>query len=242
MKLNQAIALVASGDMSLSMTHPSDCNAYLVDCGGACILVDTGVGLASGRIADLIDNAKMPPVAYILITHHHADHTGGLRYMKQRYGAVAVAPAEEADSIEQADEQAMGLDVAKRAGYYPQDYLFQGCSVDRRVKPGEQLRVGTQTVEVYSAAGHSLGGVCYYFPKMQTLFVGDLLLHGGLISLQNIPGANLAAYSDSVIGLETLAVEGFFPGHGCFSLKNGKRHILQAAERFRSLGIPPNAV
>lgn len=242
MRINQEIALVASGDMSLSMTHPSDCNVYLIDCGGTSILVDTGVGLSSDEIAVYIDNANMPLISYILITHHHADHTGGLLYMKKRYGSVITAPAEEADSIEQADVKAMGLDVAKKAGYYPHDYLFRGCAVDRRVKPGKRLQVGNQTIEVYSAAGHSSGGVCYYFPKMKTLFVGDLVLHGGLISLQNIPGANLEAYSNSVIGLETLEVEGFYPGHGCFSIKDGKRHILQAAKRFRSLGIPPNAV
>lgn len=95
---------------------------------------------------------------------------------------------------------------------------------------------------VFDATGHSLGGVCYYFPKDKMVFVGDLIMHGGYINLQNIPGANLQKYAESVIALEKLEVEQFYSGHGNFSLNRGKIHIEKAAKAFRNLGVPPNFV
>ena len=114
--------------------------------------------------------------------------------------------------------------------------------MDKVVKAGEHMKIGDEEIYVLDATGHSLGGVCYYFPKDKMVFVGDLIMHGGYINLQNIPGANLQKYAESVIALEKLEVEQFYSGHGNFSLNRGKIHIEKAAKAFRNLGVPPNFV
>ena len=76
--------------------------------------------------------------------------------------------------------------------------------------------------------------------QKKMIFVGDLLMHGGKVNLQNIPGADIRRYAESVIALENLEVEQFYSGHGCFSLHCGKEHIEKAAQAFKSLGVPPN--
>src|SRR5579871_2395423 len=40
----------------------------------------------------------------ILVTHHHYDHTGGIRELKLRHGARVVAPRDEASKIPEVDE------------------------------------------------------------------------------------------------------------------------------------------
>src|ERR1041384_1308310 len=40
----------------------------------------------------------------ILVTHHHADHTGGIAELKQKYKCRVVAPAAEAAGIPAVDE------------------------------------------------------------------------------------------------------------------------------------------
>ena len=39
------------------------------------------------------------PLSDILVTHHHADHTGGIAELKQRHGCRVVAPHAEAARI-----------------------------------------------------------------------------------------------------------------------------------------------
>ena len=240
MRLNETVSLVASGGLSLSMTHPSDCNVYLVDCGRESVLIDAGTGLANQEIIREIQNDLKNTLSCILVTHHHADHTGGLFCMKKFFQAEVVVPREERRSIEEADETANGLEIARRAGYYPADYKWKGCKTDRTAEPGECFRISDEEILVCDGAGHSLGGVCYYFPGKKMIFVGDLLMHGGRINLQNIPGADIHRYAESIVALESIEVEQFYPGHGCFSLHHGKEHIEKAVQTFKSLSIPPN--
>lgn len=242
MIINDRIAIVAAGGMSFGMTHPSDCNAYLIRAEHSCILIDCGVGLANDIILEEIRRFTSLPVSHILITHHHADHIGGLQELGAKLCAKVIVPALEAESIRCGDENATGLKIAMNAGYYPADYHLNPCHIDETVSAGDVLSIDGEQIDVLSGAGHSFGGVCYYFRKGGMLFSGDLLMHGGRINLQNIPGADLKKYSDSVQALEALDVKQFYPGHGLFSLTDGKRHVQAAAEAFRSLGVPPNFV
>lgn len=242
MRLNKRVSLVASGDMSLSMTHPSDGNVYLVDCGTESVLIDTGTGLDNRKVISEIEKDIRSPLTYILITHHHADHIGGLSELREYFHAKVITSRKERKSIEEANEIDTGLEAAKHAGYYPSDYYLKRTIVDAGVQSGEILRIGSEEILIFDASGHSLGGVCYYFPGDKMLFAGDLIMHGGYINLQNIPGANLQKYAESVKALEPLDVEQFYSGHGCFSLNNGKIHIEKAAQAFRNLGVPPNFV
>ena len=74
------------------------------------------------------------------------------------------------------------------------------------------------------------------------LFDGDCVFWGGKIFLQNIYDCILQDYIESIKKLAKLDVDVFLPGHGCFSLKNGKRHINLAAEAIKNLAVPPNLI
>ena len=54
MKVTRSISLAASGDNGLGLTHPLDCNAWLIDSGEGLILVDAGVNLDNLRIEEEI--------------------------------------------------------------------------------------------------------------------------------------------------------------------------------------------
>ena len=246
MKLTKRLWLIGSGSLGVGITHPSDCNIYLADAGTEMVMIDAGAGIDPESVLRQIaqDGLDIGRIKTLLLTHHHADHAGGAAYWRKSLGVKVYAPAGEADSIEGGDEAALGLDVAKRAGYYPEEYVFTPCTVDERVSPGSRLAVRKLDIEVLNGAGHSIAGVCYrcFLDGKSALFVGDLLSFGGRISLQNIPGASVSEYARSVLALEDVPVDFFLPGHGLFSLSGGDSHIRAASEAFRRLGVPPNAV
>jgi hydroxyacylglutathione hydrolase len=88
----------------------------------------------------------------ILITHHHYDHTDGIRALKQRHGARVVAPRDEATKIP---------------------------TVDATAGDGDTVTVGTLTARVIGTPGHTLGQINYFFPSAKLLFAGDTLFSIG---------------------------------------------------------------
>lgn len=89
----------------------------------------------------------------ILVTHHHADHTGGVGALRQETGAQVFGPARE---------------------QIPQPFtaLVQGDRVDA-------LGLRFDVIEV---PGHTAGHIAYYCPDVDgapLLFCGDTLFSGG---------------------------------------------------------------
>lgn len=241
MKLINDLYWVASGKDGLFMTDALDCNVYLVKGQDGYILVDAGLGRDPESILKIIKEDHINPedIRYVLLTHGHSDHAGGAAYFRN-LGLQVIAPFAEADFIQKGNERMIGLDAARAAGYYPREYSFSACEVDMEVSIGMSFDILGISFQAYSAAGHSIGGLCYLcrIGDKQVLFSGDLILHGGKISLQRIPGADVHEYAKSVEALKDVDVDVFLPGHGLPSLQQGKEHILLAHAAFQKLIIP----
>ncbi len=88
----------------------------------------------------------------ILVTHHHADHTGGIADLKQRHRCRVVAPAAEAARIP---------------------------LVDATVREGDSVNVGQLAGRVIDTPGHTAGHIAYWFKDDHLAFVGDTLFSIG---------------------------------------------------------------
>jgi hydroxyacylglutathione hydrolase len=88
----------------------------------------------------------------ILVTHHHADHTGGIAELKRRHRCRVVAPEGEAKRIP---------------------------LVDATVRENDTVRVGGLAGRVLETPGHTAGHISYFFPADQLAFVGDTLFSIG---------------------------------------------------------------
>lgn len=88
----------------------------------------------------------------ILVTHHHADHTDGIRTLKDKYKCRVVAPAAEASKIP---------------------------AVDETVREGDKFKIGTLSANVIETPGHTLGHIAYWFHGEKLVFVGDTLFSIG---------------------------------------------------------------
>ena len=112
----------------------------------------------------------------ILVTHHHADHTGGIAELKKKYNCRVVAPKAEAGKIP---------------------------LVDQTVREGDKVSVGKLTANVIETPGHTLGHITYWFHGDKLAFAGDTLfsigcgrvsegtpemMWGSLKKLRDLPG------------------------------------------------------
>ena len=88
----------------------------------------------------------------ILVTHHHADHTDGIRALKDKHKCRVVAPAGEAAKIP---------------------------AVDKTVHEGDKVQVGKLAADVIETPGHTAGHIAYWFDKDKLAFVGDTLFSIG---------------------------------------------------------------
>lgn len=242
MKIGEHIYLVGSGADGMFLTDELDCNCYLLETDGELILFDSGVGIHPEKIVQEIlkDGFQMEQLKYLCLTHCHADHAGGAYYFQEQYHVKVLAPEREADYLESVNEHFLGLDVAKKAGYYETDYMLNTCKADRKIAEYDYVTLGNLHVRTFPARGHSVGGVCYYggIEGKRFLISGDLITAEGKISLQFIPGADVLDYAESVRCLDGFVIDYFLPGHGRFLVQQGERAVNKAIQSFTKLMVP----
>jgi len=115
------------------------------------------------KIACVVDPSEADPIIkylentqikleFILNTHHHYDHVGGNQKLKEKYGASVV-----------------------------------GYEGDKERIPGIDILVNDQETWIYKnfkakiihIPGHTLGHICFYFYKDESVFTGDTLFSLG---------------------------------------------------------------
>jgi glyoxylase-like metal-dependent hydrolase (beta-lactamase superfamily II) len=247
MKLLENVALVASGRSGFDWTHPSDCNVYLLDGGGEFALVDAGTGESAAHILKETSSlgARHGRIRYIFLTHLHADHSGGAAALREATGAQVAVHAEGAGVLSAGDEKAISLDRARDAGFYPPEYRFRACPADVLLRDGNEFRVGSLSVRVMLAPGHSRFDT-YYFVRggdgHVSLFTGDALFPGGRISMICTPDCSFQNLAAAFERLDREKFDSLFAGHLQPALSNGRNHLAAALQYFRSLRVPPSIV
>ncbi|MDE1987678.1 MAG: hydroxyacylglutathione hydrolase [Alphaproteobacteria bacterium] len=120
--------------------------AYLVHDAGLCAVVDP----SEPEPVTAVLAARGLKLTHILNTHHHWDHTGGNKVLKEMFGAVVVGPDKDRDRIPEID---VGVNEA-------QGWLF-----------------GAHSVRILEVPAHTKGAIAFIFDD--AVFTGDTLFAMG---------------------------------------------------------------
>ena len=104
----------------------------------------------------------------IACTHAHDDHVNAAGELSERTGAPILLHPDDAELWQ---------------------LTYPHRVPDRALADGVHLDVAGTALEVIHTPGHAPGAVCFYAPRLKSVFAGDTLFRGG-------PGATGRSYSD----------------------------------------------
>jgi metallo-beta-lactamase class B len=156
--------------------------SYLITSPQGHVLVDTVMPESTALITANIEKLgfKIADIKFILNTHAHIDHTGGLAEIKRASGARVVSGEADKSLLE--------------GGYYPGaedvDALnFPPVKVDRTVREGDKVTVGDVTLTARETPGHSPGCTSWEFSvKDGDATRSALIFCSGTVALNRLVG------------------------------------------------------
>ena len=217
MRIIEDIYLVGGGLYGIGISNDLDCNVFLVDGESEMALIDAGVGEGTSTIIDNIkkEGLDISKVSKVILTHAHLDHSGGAAELKKSLGLEVCLSEIEAGFLENGDEDAIGLNIAKRTGVYAEHFSLTPVKIDQKLKGGESIKIGNYAIKVIPTPGHSRGSVCLLLEghKNRVLFSGDTVFTRGVLCLLNLPDSSLADYREGLKNLANLSIDTLLPSH-----------------------------
>lgn len=141
----------------------------------------------------------------ILLTHGHFDHIMAVPELKKRFGVPVYASEREKEVL---NDPMVNLSLQM-------DRRGIRIEADTYLKDGDTLMLLGEEVRCILTPGHTVGGMCYYFPQSCLLFSGDTLFQES-VGRTDFPGGSMKELIRSI--REKLFVLAsatrVYPGHG----------------------------
>lgn len=194
--------------------------SYLITTSEGHILINSSLEDSVPLIRDSVEKLgfKLSDIRVLLISHTHSDHCAGSAELLKLTGAQHFVMEQDADAVESGGTHKKGTRINKG------DYLqFPPAKVDRRLKDGEEVKLGATTLVAHLTPGHTPGCTTW------TMKVTDdgKVLNAVIIGSPNVnPGYKLAGketypgmatdYEKTFRVLKALPVDLFLGAHGSY--------------------------
>jgi alkyl sulfatase BDS1-like metallo-beta-lactamase superfamily hydrolase len=159
---------------------PFGANVYLVTTPSGNVVIDTGTSSEAANARELLRAESHAPVKYIILTHGHADHIGGISLWKEARTQI----------IAQRNYVELVNYVARLEGFFaprnaaafnrPQEELGSwagnfGAKIEPTMFFDEkyELTLGGVQFELFSTPGETPDHLTVWIPAYKTAFIGD---------------------------------------------------------------------
>jgi len=213
--------------------QPYPPNVFLVKDAGEGVLIDAGFcdDESYNKRMEFLSAHSDVKVRYILLTHHHYDHSSGAQRLREATGAEIVlhvdeekwllSPQEETGDFEIPEDQKEAREQAKK-------WREEAAKAvpDIRVEDGAVIKVGGFHVQCLHTPGHTAGHLCFYVPEEKVLFSGDNVLGVGTAAISPPPHGDMGQYVASLRKMKDVDADLLLPGHGP-AVKEPQRKIQE---------------
>ena len=138
------------------------------------------------------ESAGEPEVEAIVISHRHADHSGGARRLADATGAVVMCNPTEKGPIESE---------------------LPNTNIGRTVANGETLDLGGVTLEFVHTPGHTVGSLGAVYREEGLLFAGDTIRNSDPFKIDATAG-DMDMHLNTLGKLQGYDLKLIAPGHG----------------------------
>ncbi len=156
-------------------------------------------------------DSKGGNLKYILLTHGHFDHVGGVKALRDRYNAQVCISKDEMPLLNNPSLNGAALHGLE----------LNEVEVDVELSDNDVLMLGDNEIKFITTPGHTKGSGCYIVNRW--IFSGDTLFCQS-IGRTDFPTSN---HSDMLKSLKKLKeIDGFFvvyPGHDIFTTLDAER-------------------
>ena len=177
----------------------------------ATLVIDTGLGLANGKtVQDAVDSVADNETLYVVITHHHPEHSLGVDGLSN--DAVFIA------SEAQAQEMLNGEQIKRVANRSSTHRDLIGDSQypvpDKTFQTSMELNLGDISVELTSVGPlHTKGDVIIHIKEESVLFSGDIVM-GEIIPSVDAENGSFEQWSKTLAYLDQLNAKFIVGSHG----------------------------
>jgi alkyl sulfatase BDS1-like metallo-beta-lactamase superfamily hydrolase len=215
-------------------------NTFMVVTPEGNVIVDTSSVNRAPRHKELLSAVSDAPARYIILTHGHGDHTGGVHLWKgEKTDVLAqrnfpkfcayqdrLAPYFARNNAAQFnfDEKRL-VELARN----PQSKVAPTITFDDRY----EFELGGVKFEVFATPSETPDALSVWIPKYRAVFVGDLMYDSfpNIYTLRGTPPRWALEYVESLNKVLALEPEILLPSHGLAIV--GKDKIKQAVTKYR---------
>lgn len=190
------------------------------------MLIDTGTGFHNNDVIKKLNDFKsIDKLERLILTHNHADHSGGAKAISEEFDLKIYAHENDAKPLMAGDGAITGATM----------FGFDQPKLEIEfLEDGDTVDCGECELSVLFTPGHSPGSITLYEPESKTIFCGDLAFMDGGVGRWDLPGGDYKTLVNSYEKVLKLDIDNFYPGHGPGNEGKAKKFLQLSYQYLKS--------